>query len=221
MTEARGTCILVGMLMASRSRRRPTPARDPERTRKRLLQAAFQEVYKSGFQGTDLDTILDAAGVTKGPSYHHLDSKEALGYAVVDEVLTEITREKWLAPLQGAADPLAALANIFLSTSLRAEHIAGGCPVNNLAQEMSPLDEGFRKRLARVFALWHGAVAGALRAAQKLGRVRKEIDPDETATFLMAAYEGYISLSKNAQDARILRSGNKGITRYLETLRPA
>lgn len=210
------------MLMGRRKRIRKAGARrDPEGTRERLLNAAFQEVYKSGFQGTDLDTILDAAGVTKGALYHHFESKEALGYAVVDEVLSEITREKWLAPLQGAANPLAALANIFTSTSLRAEHVAGGCPVNNLAQEMSPLDEGFRKRLGRVFAIWHGAVAGALRAGQKLGQVRRNIDADETATFLMAAYEGYISLSKNAQDARLLRDGNKAITRYLETLRPA
>jgi TetR/AcrR family transcriptional repressor of nem operon len=60
--------------------------RDPVRTRQRLLQAAFQEVYHTGFQGSDLETILDGAGVTKGALYHHFENKEALGYAVVDEV---------------------------------------------------------------------------------------------------------------------------------------
>ena len=29
-----------------------------------------------------------------------------------------------------------------------------GCPLNNLAQEMSPLDEGFRTRTQQVFELW-------------------------------------------------------------------
>ncbi|HEX4487976.1 MAG TPA: TetR family transcriptional regulator C-terminal domain-containing protein [Terriglobales bacterium] len=210
------------MLTVPRTRRSKASApRDPERTRKRLLSAASQEVYKSGFQGTDLETILDAAGVTKGALYYHFENKEALGYAVVDEVLTGITREKWLEPLRGAADPLAALKGIFLGTSLRPEHVAGGCPLNNLAQEMSPLDEGFRKRLAKVFALWHGAIAGALRDAQKRGLVRRDVNADETATFLMAAYEGYISLSKNSQDASLLRQGNKALAQYLETLRPA
>jgi len=38
---------------------------------------------------------------------------------------------------------------------------------------------------------------------------------------LMAAYEGYISLAKNSQDHRLLKTGNKGITRYIQTLRPA
>jgi len=59
-----------------------------------LLQAAFEEIYKSGFRGTDLETILRAAGVTKGAMYHHFASKEALGYAVVDEIIASITREK-------------------------------------------------------------------------------------------------------------------------------
>jgi TetR/AcrR family transcriptional regulator, transcriptional repressor for nem operon len=49
----------------------PKPLRrDAARTRKLLLQAAFSEVYKSGFQGTDIDTIIRAAGVTKGALYH-------------------------------------------------------------------------------------------------------------------------------------------------------
>jgi AcrR family transcriptional regulator len=209
--------------MQTRLKGRPEKltAKDPEKTRKRLLQAAFQEVYKSGFQGTDLDTILASAGVTKGALYHHFKSKKGLGYALVDEVIAGITREKWLEPLRGAADPLDALCRIFQPASLRDGDVILGCPLNNLSQEMSPLDEGFRHRLARVFAIWHGAIAGALRDGQKRGRVKKDIDVDETATFLMAAYEGYISLAKNSQDYRLLKTGNRGIARYIDTLRPS
>ena len=67
------------------SKRRTTRPRDPERTRERLLQAAFREVYSSGFQSAGLDTILASAGVTKGALYYHFKSKEALGYAIVEE----------------------------------------------------------------------------------------------------------------------------------------
>lgn len=193
--------------------------RNPERTRRNLLQAAFQEIYKSGFRGTDLETILDRAGVTKGALYHYFDSKDELGYAVVDEVIMEIGNEKWQRPLQNADNPIDALAEIFLGTSTKPEHVCGGCPANNLAQEMSPLDEGFRKRLARHFEIWHKAMADALRHGQERGEVRKDVDVDETATFLMATYEGYISLAKNAQDARLLQNGMKSMVRYLETLR--
>ena len=67
--------------------------RNSQRTRERLLRAAFAEVHKSGFQNTDVDTILGAAGVTKGALYHHFENKESLGYAIVDEVVSEINLE--------------------------------------------------------------------------------------------------------------------------------
>jgi hypothetical protein len=42
--------------------------------------------------------------------------------------------------------------------------------------------------------------------------VRSDVSPDETATFMVAAYEGYISLAKNAQDVRVLQAGKRTIT---------
>jgi TetR/AcrR family transcriptional regulator, transcriptional repressor for nem operon len=207
-------------MQTSTRRTRATP-RDPDATRSGLLRAAFQEVHRSGFQGTDLDSILRSAGVTKGALYHHFENKDALGYALVDEFLTELTRDKWLAPLVEAADPIEALARIVQSSSVKPRDIENGCPVNNLAQEMSPLDEGFRTRLARVFDGWRRGVTDALRAGQERGLVRADLDPAEAALFFIAAYEGYISLAKNAQDARVLQAGKKSLTRYLESLRPA
>jgi hypothetical protein len=37
---------------------------------------------------------------------------------------------------------------------LRAQRPILGCPLNNLAQEMNPLDAGFRERTTRVFETW-------------------------------------------------------------------
>jgi len=64
-------------------------------------------------------------------------------------------------------------------------------------------------------------VAGALREGQKRGLVRNDIDADETATFLIATYEGYVVLTKNSQDARMMRSGQRRVSGHLESLRPA
>jgi TetR/AcrR family transcriptional repressor of nem operon len=194
--------------------------RDPDATRAGLLRATFQEVHRSGFQGTDLDTILRTAGVTKGALYHHFENKDALGYALVDEFLMDLTREKWLRPLAEAADPIEALSRIVRSTSLKPRDVENGCPVNNLAQEMAPLDEGFRRRVARVFDEWRSGVAAALRSGQRRGLVRAGLDPDETATFFIAAYEGFVSLAKAAQDPRVLAAGRKSLVRHLESLRP-
>jgi len=194
-------------------------SRDPERTRVRLLQAAFQEMYRSGYRSADLDAILAAAGVTKGALYYHFDDKEALGYAVLDEVMTSDLHQKWVQPLRNPKDPIDALVRIVRSESLKREDVQRGCPLLNLSQEMSGLDEGFRRRTARLFGNWHDAVAGALREGQKRRVVRNDIDANETATFLIATYEGYVVLTKNSQDARMMRSGQRRVIRLLESLR--
>lgn len=196
-------------------------ARDPARTRDALLQAAFGEMHRTGFRGADLESMLGRAGVTKGAMYHHFENKEALGYAVVDEVIAAITREKWVRPLAEADDPVEALVRIVRSTSLDPEHVACGCPLNNLSQEMAPLDEGFRARTRNVFDLWHGAIAGALRRGRARGQVRKDVDPDDAAAFVIAAYEGHMSLGKCYQDAKGLKAGLKMLVQYLQSLRPA
>jgi len=201
-------------------RKLPTP-RDPKRTRVRLLQAAFQEMHRSGFRSTDLDAILAKAGVTKGALYYHFDNKEALGYAVVDEVIASKVHQKWVQPLRNAKDPIDILIRIFKSESLKKEDVQRGCYLLNLSQEMSGLDEGFRRRTARVYQDWHDGMAEALREGQKRRVVRSEINASETATFLLAAWEGYAVLAKNAQDARMLRSGQRILIRHLESLRPA
>ncbi len=197
-----------------------TRRRTPEVTRARLLEAAFQEIYRSGFRSTDLDSVLARAGFTKGALYHHFASKEALGHAVVEEIIAAMTREKWLRPLAGAADPLRTLAGIIEATSVDPPEVEGGCPLNNLSQEMSGLDEGFRRHLAAVFDEWRGGIANALKDGQRRGLVRQDLDALDTATYLMATYEGYLSLAKNSRDPQILRSGKQHLIRFLESLRP-
>lgn len=193
--------------------------RDPERTRERLLQAAFGEVYRSGFQSAGIDTILAATNVTKGALYYHFENKEALGYAVVDEIIAKVLDNSWLRHLRGNGQPIDILIGIVQRTSVRPEDVKRGCPLLNLAQEMSPLDEEFRKRLARIFHAWQEGVATVLRKGQAQGTVRRDLDPEETASFLIAMYEGYVSLAKNAQDPKVWNVGIRNIVGWLRSLR--
>src|ERR1700683_4520753 len=116
-------------------KRRATRLRDSERTRERLLQAASREIYRSGFQSASLETILAATGVTKGALYYHFDSKEALGYAVVDEVIGPDVRLAWVRPLLTDKDPIAALVGAVRNLPVQPVIVRGGCALNNLAQE--------------------------------------------------------------------------------------
>jgi TetR/AcrR family transcriptional regulator, transcriptional repressor for nem operon len=193
--------------------------RDPERTREHLLQAGFQEVYRSGFQGAGVDSILAATNVTKGALYYHFGSKEALGYAIVEEIIAKLVRDRWLRPMLSNGQPIDILIGIVRRTPVRPEEVRSGCPLLNLAQEMSPLDEQFRKRLERIFQAWQEGVATLLRKGQSQGTVRRDLNPDEIASFLIAMVEGYVSLAKNAQDAKVWEVGIRNIVGWLRSLR--
>lgn len=67
-------------------------ARQPDITRQRLLECAFDEIHKRGFRSASLDAILDKAGVTKGALYHHFPSKLALFESVFDRLQESATR---------------------------------------------------------------------------------------------------------------------------------
>ena len=213
---------LIGMLMAPKKRQRRTAKlRDPEGTRQRLLQAAFREVYRYGFQSAGIDTILATTNVTKGALYYHFESKEALGHAIIEEIVAEITRERWLRPLEQSKDknPIDALIGIVQAIPARPGDVKRGCPLVNLTQEMSLLDEQFRKRLERIFQAWQEGIAAALRKGQYTGTVRRDLVPEETASFLIAMVEGYEVLAKNAQDAKVWNMGIKNIGSWLSSLR--
>ena len=204
--------------MLARDDRKPR-RRDPERTRERLLQAGYREVYRTGFQSASIDTILAATNVTKGALYYHFDSKEELGHAIVEEIIAKLTLNKWLIPLQRGKNAIDTLIRIVQATSVRREDVKGGCPLVNLAQEMSPLDEQFRKELERIFLGWQDGIARALRRGQAQGTVRRGLVPEETAGFLIAMYEGYTLLAKNAQDANVWNVGIRNIVGWLRSLR--
>src|SRR5271170_1471117 len=95
--------------------------RDPERTRERLLQAAFREVRRSGFQSAGIDTILATTNVTKGALYHHFESKEALGYAIVEEIIAKLVQDRWLRPLLCDRQPIDILIGIVRGLPARPE----------------------------------------------------------------------------------------------------
>jgi AcrR family transcriptional regulator len=202
--------------------------RAPEATRERLLASAFEEIHRHGYQAASLDAILSGAGVTKGALYHHFSDKAALGHAVIDEVVVGLTLDRWTQPLaRHTGDPIEGIKLVLraVADEFSREEFAGrvelGCPLNNLAQELSPLDEGFRRQLLGAFALWTDAFAGALERARAEGVVRPDVEPANVATFLIATIEGSFGLAKNARSAEIVRTNLAILNGYLDGLRAA
>jgi AcrR family transcriptional regulator len=200
-----------------------TATRAPENTRGKTLQAAFDEFYRNGFQGGSLNRIVDEARTTKGALFHHFKGKKDLGYAVVREVVHPHFKQQWSDPLANSTDPITDLKRIFRECAKREIADGGlvhGCPLNNLAQEMSPLDEKFRQSLEKVYVAWRETVAASFARGIKAGKVRKDVSPRKVAAFIVAAQAGMAGTAKNAQDEELLLQTGQALFDYLDSLRP-
>jgi AcrR family transcriptional regulator len=196
--------------------------KDKAFTRRKILESAFQEIHRNGFQAASLVPILQRSGVTKGALYYHFPNKQALGYAVLDEIIKETLWQVWLRPLEDSNDPIDGLIDLISETgkSIQNEDILLGCPLNNLCLEMSPLDDGFRQRINQIYELWREGLARSLRFGQANRTVTSDINPVDCATFIIATLAGCRSIAKNAQSREALSACGQQLLRYLETLRP-
>lgn len=198
-----------------------TSTKTPDLTRQKMLEAAFTEIYRNGFQAASLSQILADTGLTKGALYHHFPDKKALGLAVVEEVIRPALAAVMFEPLAETQQPLASLQALLQAKAAENDPtmVMLGCPLNNLMQEMSPVDETFRLHLNALFQDWVGVVAAALKRGQKSGEVRQDVAADETAFFIVSALEGCIGMSKNTQSVAAFRGCLTQLGSYLETLK--
>lgn len=192
-----------------------------ERTRQALLEAAFDEIHQHGYRSASLNDILKAAGCTKGSLYHHFPDKHALGLAAIVDNVDRFMDTNWLTPLAQASDPVSTLLEI-LQRHLDGEVLCDvrlGCPLQNLSQEMSGLDEDFRTYLNGIHEQWRTAIADALRKGQDAGQVRKDISAEAAATMIIATHQGTVGLIKTAQSTDIGASSFEAFYQYLNSLR--
>lgn len=216
------TYILVGMSnTATKLHSAVHVKRDPDATRQALLNAAFEEMHAQGFRSASLDHILAKTGVTKGALYHHFPNKQALGYAVVDEIILPRAIEMWAVLRDESRNPIDAMVELLDQhrNMNEPEMLRNGCPVNNLVQEMAGIDEGFRVRLASIQSKWIRVIEDAMQRGLRTGQVRNDIDPSQVATLLVAGFEGSASLAKCAQDNKVFINCMQSMIDFVETLR--
>lgn len=199
---------------------RPLEGDEASDTRGKILHAAYQEIHVNGFQAASLNNILARTGVTKGALYHHFPNKTALGYAVIDEVIARRIDLSFIRPMDNAEHPVKALIALIEASGqeFSLDDIQLGCPLGNLVQEMAPIDEGFRQRLARIYHQWYDAITGAIERAQQVGQVVTDIDPGQTAVMVVATMEGCLNSGMISRDKeQLLRCGG-GLVRYLNMI---
>ncbi len=200
--------------------RSSSKTRDLDKTRKEILNTAFLEVYKHGFQGVSVDEIVKKTSLTKGAFYHHFPTKLELGYALVDEVIQPMIIDRWIAPLAASKNPLHGILKQMktLIGGAHPEDYALGCPLNNLVQEMSPIDDGFKIRLQASLNSWVDGTDTLLKRAKKEGYLRADVNTKQLAYFIVMAHEGIYGMLKGVNDVKVFDALYASIRSYFKTL---
>ncbi len=187
-------------------------------TRDQILDAAARIIHLRGYHCTSLDDVLRESGIGKGNFYYYFKSKEDLGYAIIDRVMHGfIVRTLEPAFEDPAADPVIQI-HAFLDRVLenqRQRNCVGGCPIGNLASELSDVHEGFRQRLAGIFDVWRSTLTRALARFRATGQAPEDFDPSAVAQFLVAALEGAILLTKVTRDIAIMEQCVEQLKQHL------
>jgi len=189
-------------------------------TKDQILTAATRLIHVRGFHSTSVDDILRESGVGKGNLYYYFKSKEELGFAALERAISRIREDLIARSFALPVDPWQQIETFLdlLVAHARRSGCAGGCPLGNLAIEMSDVHEEFRVRVHRAFDQVRGHIEEALRNARAQGTLRPEAEIPRLARFVLAAFEGAIMLGKLHKDpavmAEVIEELKQSLARY-------
>lgn len=155
---------------------------------RRILDAASNLFYQRGIHAVGVDTIAEAAGVTKKTLYDRFGSKEALVLSYLQH-RDQLWREHVETRLAGVREPGngRVLAIFDAAISWSDAHGAKGCSAINARAEVGEAHDGnlifpeVARQKAWLFEAFLAQCAGAGLA-----------DPDDVARAMMLLYEGAI-----------------------------
>jgi len=192
--------------------------KQPQLTRRVILDAAGEGFSRAGFAGTGLGEIVAGAARTKGALFHHFPDKQALALAWIEERLAPAIDAQWLVPLQDA-DSLGTLKNV---CRLRLGELQAGDATSTLAAltaELGALHGVLGQRLALIYERWRTAVAELLERGKAAGGIHRSIKPTAEAAFLVALVTGASVTAACAREPAALRACATALEDYLDTLR--
>lgn len=204
----------------AKSKKAPKKTRNLQESRKEILDAAFWEVFTRGFQGVSVDDIVQRTTLTKGAFYHQFPTKLELGYALVDEVIKPMTYARWVEPLQSYQNPLDGILSQIKNLIGKAppEEIKFGCPLNNLVQEMAPVDAKFKEHLEAALTYWIQGIEKELKRAKTAGYLKEDVSPRQVAHFVVMVHEGFYGMLKAFQDPKAFDALYDSLKRYFTTI---
>lgn len=164
-----------------------------ENTRQRLIDATFDEVYSIGYQGAALNDILAKAGVHKGSMYHFFANKKEMALAAICEKFDERFDLRYQSIVNGKSGYLEKFFAII--QDIEGRDLKRGCPIANLVQEMSNVDEDFNATMKEIYIHFRMGFKAIFDKAVEVGEL-KACDTTKLALFTASALEGAILSAK-------------------------
>jgi len=190
---------------------------DEIKTRERLINATYEEIYSKGYQGAALTDILRAAGVHKGSMYHFFSSKKEMAITAISERMAQRFAERYGSIATRKEGYVTTLIDVLRDTTLR--DFQRGCPLANLVQEMSNLDKDFDSTLKAIYIHYRTSIQAILDQAVA-ARELQTCDTASLATFITIVTEGAILAAKASGRAEDYLTGINELARYLGSFTP-
>ena len=177
-----------------------TRTNDPVGMRNRVIDVAAGAFQTDGYAATSVNDILKLAGVSGGALHHHFPTKKALVAAVLTERIAVEVDATWAQAVRAAPDALTGILAVFeeVAGTLDAQGAVSGCPLGNIALELSRSDDELRGMIGAEYRKWRQAIAEK-RAADGMAGA------DDFATMAIALFTGAMSLAKVEQTGDPLR----------------
>lgn len=169
-----------------------------EDTRARIIEHGAMLIHEKGFNHTGVQEILRAAGVPKGSFYFYFKSKEEFGLAVID-YFSQYLGARMNTHLEDSSLPHVGRLKSFCDEMLEYFRMVGctrGCPIGNMAQELADLSDTFRAKLKDALDEMGTQMAACLQAAREANELDPDLDPHETAHFIVNSWEGALTRMK-------------------------
>ncbi|MET0703554.1 MAG: TetR/AcrR family transcriptional regulator [Mycobacterium sp.] len=191
-------------------------------TRARIVEGAAQLMFDRGVNGTSLDDVRSAVGVSGSQLSHYFADKRDLTRKVIaartTDVLTFHTQ-----PRLGRLDSYRALrawADACLA-DVQTVYLRGGCIYGSLTAELLEADSGVLDDLAAGYDQWLNLFHTGLTEMRRRGELTDAADPRHLAVALVAAHQGGTMLTfATGTDAPFRTSVNAAVD-YVGSFRPA
>ncbi len=187
-------------------------------TKDRLLDSAYKEIYKYGFQGCSVDRILKDAKVPKGSMYHHYKSKKELALGVISERISPAMLIFFSFENTKGNDEIEKLENKVIEMSELELSLKFGCPMNKLVREMFSLDLEFKQQLDSTYKKILGKIETFLEQAIQ-NKTIKKCDTHSLSLFIYTTLIGNISIGEGNITKESFLASTSHLFNYLNSLK--